>query len=168
MLKFFFDVPVYRLPEEKYYREMNEYIERNMFPGPVEHNDNMKEFYSREPEQEVSHRELFRVLFGGEWRYNEIIGYIRLHFLGNQIRGEYWGAKAKRQVRTRKKLFKNMTWKIAPEINIPNKADNEEIFKLILDYLTRCSRELRRRHIDTTILESIGRYVDWKSLLVDR
>ncbi|OGR26867.1 MAG: hypothetical protein A2139_03210 [Desulfobacca sp. RBG_16_60_12] len=168
MLKFFFDVPVYRVPEEKYYREMNEYIERNMFPGPAEHNDSMRVFYSREPEQEVSHREHLREQFGGAWNYNEIIGYIRLHFLGNQIRGEYWGVKAKRQVRTRKKIFKYMTWKIAPEINIPNKADNEEIFKLILDYLTRCSKELRGRHIDTTILKSIGQYVDWKSLLVDR
>ena len=40
--------------------------------------------------------------FGGAWKYNEIIGYIRLHFLGNQIRGEYWGVKAMCQVRTRR------------------------------------------------------------------
>ena len=147
---------------------MNEYIEQIMFPGSAEHNDNIKAFYSREPEQEVSFREHLRAKFGVAWNYNEIIVYIRLHFLGNQIRGEYWAVRAKRQVRTRKKLFTYITWKIAPEITIPNEADNEEVFKLILDYLTRCSKELKGRYIDTSIFQNIGRHVDWKSLLVDR
>ncbi len=151
MLKIFFDVPVYRLPEEKYYQEMNKYIERNMFPGSVEHNNNMRAFYSREPGHEVSFREHLSTKFGGAWNYNEIIGYIRLHFLGNQIRGEYWGIGAKHMVRTRKKLFKYMTWKIVPEINVPDEAHNEMILKLIFDYLTRCSKELKGRYIDTSI-----------------
>jgi hypothetical protein len=47
-IKVFFEVAVYRVPEEKYYREMNECVERNMFPGPAEHNDNMRAFHSKE------------------------------------------------------------------------------------------------------------------------
>ncbi len=167
MLKYFFDVPVYRLPEERYYEEMNEYIKRKMFPGPPEDDDIMKVFFSREPNREIGFRDQLRVKFGGAWIYNEIIGYIQLHFLGNQIRGEYWEVKTKRLVRTRKKLFEYRTWKIVPEINVPEKAENEEIFKLIIEYLSKCSKELKGKYIDKRILDRIGRHLDWKSLLAD-
>ena len=32
----------------------------------------------------------------GPWYFNEIIGYLRLHFLGSQVRGEYFGSKKKK------------------------------------------------------------------------
>src|SRR4030042_6250190 len=167
MLKYFCDVPVYRLPEERYYEEMNDYINRKMFPGPPEDDDMRKVFFSREHSQEIGFRDHLRDNFGGAWIFNEIIGYIRLHFLGNQIRGEYWGVKNKRIVKTRKKLFEYRTWKLVSEINVPGKADNEEIFKLIIEYLSKCSKELKGRYIDIRILNTIGRYIDWKALLAD-
>ncbi len=51
--------------------------------------------------------------YGGTWEFNEVIGHIKLHFLGNQIRGEYWKVNAKRIVKTRSKTLEYATHKLA-------------------------------------------------------
>jgi len=101
MLVFFFDVPVYRLGEDNYYSELNDYIQNRMYPsGYARENE---EFFIRNPDQKTQHENHIRETYGGAWNYNEIVGFIRLHFVGSQIRGEYWGVNAKRICRTRRK-----------------------------------------------------------------
>ena len=90
MVKIVLDVPVYRLPEAEYYRQREAYVNEAVHPG------SHAETYMRDHMSDV---------FGGCWSFNEIVGYIRLHFLGGQIRGEYFGVAAKRIVRTRRKRF---------------------------------------------------------------
>ncbi len=102
---FFHDVPVYRLSRDRYYKEMDQYIEKSMYRDPQNPDTTMKEFHERKPEMKIQFREHLRNSYGGAWNYNEIIGYIRLYFLGSQIRGEYWETKTKRKVRSRKKVF---------------------------------------------------------------
>jgi hypothetical protein len=162
---YFLDIPVYRLSEDRYYSEMHLFIDEKMYPGPPEHDEIMKRFHSRSPDQERSFREHLRAYYGGAWDYNEIIGYIQLHFLGTQIRGEYWQIKGKRIQRTRRKVFEWRTWKLAHEIDISTGASNSEIYALIREYLADCARELKGRHIDVRRLEAIGPYVDWRGLL---
>jgi hypothetical protein len=102
--------------------------------------------------------------FGGCWAYNEIIGYIKLHFLGSQIRGEYVGRRSARLYRNGKRQFEYITHKLAPEINIPYSASSERIFQIVRSYLDACKKELPRRHIDTELLETIGPFIDWRRL----
>jgi hypothetical protein len=108
------------------------------------------------------------LLYGGAWEYNEIIGYIQLHFLGSQIRGEYWQIKEKKIRGTRRKIFEYRTWKLAPEINIPSGASNSEIYALVRKYLNDCAKELKGRYIDVSRLEAIAPHVDWRGLLNSR
>ena len=162
--KYFYDVPVYRLSRERYYKDMDEYINKHMHSGSPSHIKMMEDFYRKEPAQKRASEDRLRKSYGGAWDYNEIIGYIRLYFFGTQIRGEYWGVNAKKIVRTRKKFFEYKTWKLAPEIDLHWEPNSSSIFLQIQKYLERCKKELKNRFIDTRNLEVIGPYVDWKSL----
>jgi len=162
--KYFYDVPVYRLSREKYYKGMNEYIKKQMESGSPRHIEIMKEFHMKEPNQRYAAEDSLRQFYGGSWEYNEIIGYIRLYFFGTQIRGEYWGVNSKRVVRTRKKVFEHKTWKLALEIDLHQAPDSSTIFLKIQKYLMSCQQELKGRYIDITHLMTIGPYVNWKAL----
>ncbi len=89
---------------------------------------------------------------------------MRLHFLGSQIRGEYFGVAKKRIVRTRTKVLESRTWKLAPEIAIPGASTSSDIFRLILEYVDRCRKELRGRYVDSELPETVGRHLDWRRL----
>lgn len=162
--KDFFDIPVYRLSEEENEQE---------WINSGENKTLQDEFYKKYPEKESRDRELLRAGFGGEWRYNEIIGYIRLYIYGTQIRGEYYVNKAKKQRRSRKKQFKFSTHKLASGESFSLKNKNNEIYKIILLYLDECEKELnkarksKKRYIDTSIFKRIGPYINWEMFFRD-
>lgn len=160
MQNHFFDIPVYRLKEEQYYAERDAYIQSTMYPSPMH-----KQFLDRNPEHKIRNQAYFEKKFGGAWCYNEIIGWIELYLLGSQIRGEFWQVDVKRIVRSRKKTFEWQTHKLAPEIEIPYKAKNTEIFDLINKYLLNCQKELKNRYLDTGKFSILGPHIDWRSLL---
>ena len=162
---YFLDIPVYRVSKDRYYSEMDSFIQNSMYPGPPGHDDELRQFHSRNPDQKTAFHEHLRQRYGGAWNYNEIIGYIELHFLGNQIRGEYWQVKAKRIQRTRHKVFEWRTHKLAPELDVPYEALNPQIYALVREYIADCAKELKGRYIDTSKLEVIGPHVDWQALL---
>ncbi|MGE6275342.1 hypothetical protein ACLHZY_06995 [Aeromonas media] len=108
---------------------------------------------------------ILRNSYGSVWDFNEIIGYIKLHFVGNQIRGEYWAVKARRIVKTRKKEFEYKTHKLAAEMSISRGLDNNEIFEVVTQYIDRCRKELKNRYIDDAQLKTIGEFVDWRKLM---
>ena len=168
MRRYFFDVPVYRLAEGSYYAERTAHVEREMYPTANADAEQIREFHKREPAHYIAARDHVEKAYGGMWRYNEIIGYIRLYFFGSQVRGEYIGIKAQRIVRTRKKLFEHQTHKLVPELTVPNEATSADIFRLIKAHLVECQRELPNRYFDTTLLDKIGPYVDWRGLYIAR
>lgn len=165
--KHFYDLPVYRLSRKRYYKDMDEYIKKNMYSGSPSHLKMMEDFYRKEPTRKREAEDRLRESYGGSWEYNEIIGYIRLYFLGTQIRGEYWGVNSKRIVRTRRKILEYKTWQLASEIDLHREADSFSIFSKIMEYLGRCQKELKGRYIDTGNFKTIGPFVDWKSLYED-
>ena len=64
------DIPVYRLPEEKYYKEMEIFVEKEKIKYRLhEENENYKDVII-----------LWRNQYGGPWEFNEIIGWIRYTF----------------------------------------------------------------------------------------
>lgn len=166
-IKYFFDVPVYRISPERYKRDMAIYLEDGMYGKSPNIDYQLKAFHEREPSMKRQFECHLINQYGGSWVYNEIIGWIQLHFLGTQIRGEYWAVDAKRITRTRKKIFEFKSWKLVPEHDVPDTATNTEIFGIIQNYLVECQKELKHRYIDTSRLELIGRYVDWRLLIGD-
>lgn len=143
---YFFELPVYRIEKQRYDSELTEYISKHRIaevPGWDAH----------------SYKE-----FGGAWRFNEIIGYIRLYFLGWQVRGEYFSVDAKRIVKTRKKQFVMKTEKLGAEVNMFRPTSSEEILAYVRKYVARCKQELPRRIVDDATFEAISPHIDWLAL----
>lgn len=163
--RYFFDIPVYRLSEDQYYRELSRHVENALFPASDPTSAAMRERDIAHPQENISMRAHLARKYGGCWLYNEIIGYIRLFFLGSQVRGEYFCISQKRLARTRHKVFEQKSLKLVPERDIPDITSNSTIFNAVLQYLADCRTELRRRHVDSSLLEEVGPYIDWRSLL---
>lgn len=158
---YFMDLPVYRLPPEKYQQQMEELLaaqiaEMERFPGYT---------VSRETRMAMSQHQYETF---GPWRFNEVIGYIRLFVLGTQIRGEYFSAEKKRNPLSRRKVFTFRTLKLAPEINLfpPHPNSNAEIFAAVVQYVEDCRGELAKtRFIDDSVLMTVGPHIDWRALV---
>lgn len=161
---YFYDLPVYRLPEKQYYEEREIYIEKALFNSGAPDEALRRQHEKLNPRVNDVFRGYLEGAYGGCWTYNEIIGYIRLHFLGTQVRGEYFSVARKRIVRTRTKTLEYRTHKLATEVNIDEPLGTNEVLAAILQYITRCEKELPKRFIDTTQFLHISAFVDWGSL----
>lgn len=156
-------IPVYRIQREAYYEQRGAFTEKIIFGGSDA--EFKREYCKVNPDYLSNYKDAIHAKYGGSWEYNEIIGFIKLHILGSQIRGEYWQDDKKRFVKSRSKQFKYVTHKLAPENSFYKEAPNIEIYQAICSYVDDCREELKNRYIDDSNLKNIGKYVDWKSLI---
>ena len=154
---YIFILPVYRVEEEKYYADLNEDFERLVSDGWDQ------EFRDKYYSLVQGWRNHHHASYGGAWNFNEIVGYIKLYFLGTQVRGEYWSTIPKRKVKTRKKQFEYKTHKLYVEIEIREKS-KEGILAAIEEYLEGCRRELKNRHIDRKEFDKLKNHIDWPAV----
>jgi hypothetical protein len=155
---FRFDVPVYRLDEATYYAARDAHVRGGIREGEA------VGFYQRHPERKFQDEERLRFTYGGAWRFNEIIAWIRVGFDGGDIIGEAWKVRAKRIVHTRRKLFECSLNNAGPPLPVPPDATNDEVFQLVLDYVDRVQRTCPKRFVDTTQLRIIGAHLDWNEI----
>ena len=160
----FFDIPVYRLSKEDYHAEFEKFLRKHEAGFDPQSAVLLERQKQDDPAHERCRRERLLDGFGGPWQFNEIVGYVRLHFLGSQVRGALWMVNKTRLVKTRKKQLCFRTDKVAPELDIPLHATNENIFQTIMRYVERAKAELRPRFLDTSVLERIGGFVNWKAM----
>jgi hypothetical protein len=161
MLRSFFDLPIYRLTEEEYSQQHDQFVEEFIDRSGGR---------DRDPEivrqiEYYAHRK-----FGGQWIYNEIVGFIRLYFDGHQVLGAYFRTGAKRVTKTRNKTFEWVSHKLAPEVSLPFEPNrqfdptSEEILNAVLKYIDRCKKELPKRYIDDSQFIRVAAFLDWKLL----
>jgi hypothetical protein len=62
---FFFDVPVYRLPKEKYYAERESYIEKQMYGTDPNEIALRKALYERNKDSAILFRDYLEKTYGG-------------------------------------------------------------------------------------------------------
>ncbi|MEM0907031.1 MAG: hypothetical protein AAGJ94_06685 [Pseudomonadota bacterium] len=154
---YFFDLPVYRLNRHRYFAQLDHMLQRQYTSTRYGPSEEMKQWYKEHQFDRF-----------GCWQYNEIVAYIRLHFVGNQIRGEYFSAEKKRSRLSRSKLFVFRDWKLAPEISLGEYSclDNASIWAKIQEYIERCREELAKgRVIDDEMLHRLGPNINWKALV---
>ena len=161
---YFFDLPVYRLPRDKYYAAREAYVDSIVYQIGTPSEAFMRQREKDDPGFFITIRDHLIKKYGGCWRFNEIIGYVRLHFLGGQIRGEYFAVDAKRVVRTRKKTLEYKSHKLAPEVDIETPYGKPEILTAVRRYIEDCKAELPDRSIDTENFETLAPHVDWVAL----
>jgi len=162
---FFADLPIYRLPRDQYYESRAQYVDRFMYSNDEAFRAERMAFYERHGDEKISTIDRLQKEYGGPWNFNETVGYVRLHFLGSQVRGELWMVKVSRMVRTRKKMILFRSHKIVSEVFIPGEATSGVIWQKVLEYVERARSELAPRYLDSSLLEAIGVHVDWRSLL---
>jgi len=162
--RYFFDLPVYRLPRDEYYAARDAHIENSIFRPGTPEEPFLRQQEKSNPHRNDAFRDHLQRTYGGCWEFNEIIGYIRLHFLGSQVRGEYFAVAKKRIVRTRTKTLEYRTWKLAPEVEIEPPYGSVEILNAVQKYIRDCKKEIPARHIDTVQFDRLAKHVDWESL----
>ena len=74
--------------------------------------------------------------------------------------------RAKQIRRTRRKIFEWRTWKLAPELDVPDHATDDAICELIRQYLTDCTKELKGRYLDTSRFDATASYIRWRDFWV--
>ncbi len=158
---YFFEIPIYRCSPEQFRDEQdsikNSIIEKDKV-----------EYYSNE-----TANTLYR-LKSYPFDYNETIGWIRLYYLGTQIRGDYYFEKSptppyslkKRITRGIRKKRYEYSGK-AFEINVKYEWTNTEIFNALLKKLKDTNKReqpFKKRFFDLSYLENIGHHVNWKNM----
>ena len=164
--KYFYDIPVYRIPEDRYYRERDAYIDSVLFPPNSASSPMLRQREQEQPNINARMREHLAESYGGCWLFNEIVGYLRLYFLGTQVRGEYYAPNRKRIVRSRTRVLDFQTWKLAPEVDIPLPITSVGVLEAVREYIKDCKRELPKRFIDDTLFEATCDHTDWKAVLI--
>lgn len=156
----FFDLPVYRLTREAYSGDWEAKVQRPRANDPPGLDPALVDRFDQQT-RHIRHQS-----YGG-WEYNEIVGYIRLHLLGSQIRGAYVSAEKQRTVLTRRKVFLPRSHKLGGELTLPSRrtATNVDLWEAVQQYVARCGRELTKgRYIDDRLLMTIGPHLDWRGL----
>lgn len=143
-----FEIPAYRLGENSYYEKMSSHV-----------------FLTNQDKDYPIDEGYLRKQFGGDWRYNEIIGFLRFYRYGqNQIRCEYWETDAKKKVRTRKKQFVQISDSYCREPFSPT-ASNAELANVMKSAVEHCEQRLKKRILDRELFDATVDLIDWKALL---
>ena len=163
--RYIFDLPVYRLTQEQREAEGIRYAMQKVFPAGTLHGNLFRQQAEDNPaEYQRKLTQTIHSLHRGDWMFNEIVGYIRLHFVGTQVRGEYYAPSRKRISRSKTRDFQFQTWKLAPEVEIDQPITTASIANAIDLYIAACRKEIKHRHIDASIFHSLSPHVDWLQL----
>ena len=154
--KYFFEMPVYRCSFEDYSAEIQAL--------EAEHVQNYGIF-----ENIWLTPRLYNYRKAGAWRFNQIIGYLRLFvdFGNDVIKAEYWRIEQKRipPIQGKKKFV--YPGGNAIEIWFLRNETSEEIYARLCEGLEAVQNEKRfkRRYIDLGPFYEIGPYIDWRSFM---
>ena len=156
---YLFDIPIYWCREDEFNVEDDERLKKHL-------NDfETQTGYPLTDNLRMSLTDGFWRRYIAPWRFNQIVGWVRLYKLGTQLRGELWFMNAKRSGRqvSRKqfsdkgKAFELHTW---PE------QTSKEIFESICKELRAFEKGSKRRMLlDSSCFERLGQFTDWRRLM---
>ena len=160
---FFFEIPIYRCDQNQHSKEMENDKEKYIatrFQFAQEIPQNIYEGIRTNAENE------FNINHWYSWRYNEIIGWIRFYANGTRILGELWLVKKRVSKNLINKRFRYVEMKFI-ELCLDGNESSINIYEKITNEIIQLSKKrfLRKRYIDTEVLQTIGPFIDWRHLL---
>lgn len=167
MKKYFFEISVYRISEAAYRKQMDNYLRRNLQTYDGVRNSFLQSRKAREIHPNEMLAGIYSKEYGGPWRYNEIIGYLRLYLFGNQIRVEYWQVQAKRIVKSRKKLFGRKSPKVVDEVTVKDVTSNNKIKEAVEAAVKSCEVKFRERCLDLHYFNAVKDHVNWVNFIAN-
>lgn len=150
---FFFEIPIYRCTFEKHSEDMEKKYQEFASKCYMIDKKDIDYFFSQ-----------LNICY--PWKYNEIIGYLNLYILGNQLRIDYWKVNKKRYnkgITLKKYKFVGK----ALEAVIPEKLNSIEIMNFInTELLNLSNAEFKKYHFDLETFTNISNFVNWKELII--
>lgn len=156
----FFEIAIYRVAEERFQRQ----FEAAWTKTKVGIDAN---YEGAAPQDRLAYfKDYVWRDFGMPWRYNQVIGWIRLYVLGNQIRGELWRHQAKRYQRNIARRRYECEGK-AFELYVYPEDSNKAIAERLREELLSFQNELGngRFVLDLQCFDSLAPSIDWHLLL---
>lgn len=156
----FFEIAVYRVAEEEFQRQ----FEAAWAKKKVGIDAN---YEGAAPQDRLAYfKDYFWRDFGMPWRYNQVIGWIRLYVLGNQLRGELWLHQAKRYQRVMGRRCYQSEGK-AFELSVYPEDGNETIVSKLREELLAFQKEFGRGRyvLDLECFDALAPVIDWHHLL---
>jgi len=157
---YFFSVPIYIKSENRYFEDRKNFIEQklNTYKDYGVKIDNRKEVMADQLARE----------YGGGWRYNQIVGYVKLYFYGDQVRGDLYYQRGQRIRRVRRNRIEYKFTNILTGYPIKITCSSKDIFEIIMKSLDEVQNKdyLRDRFVDVSDLKVIGPHINWKDLFL--
>ena len=153
--KILFVLSIYRVSKPEYYKSFHEYY-------------NSKKLTNKDEDIERQLNSSLKYEYGGDWEYNEIIGYLEFYKIGNDIRCAYYKVIAKKIVRTRTKKFKIVQDTLS-KITVSKSFSNEKLISEISELVNTCvsKKEFNRRFIQREIFDNMIDCINWKKYLFE-
>lgn len=152
-----FEVPIYRCSLDEHTKFIDREREQYMAyigADPV-----------KTPESHASAIRAFEAERWYSWRYNEVVGWVRVYALGSQVRGELWFVSAKRLLPRGQNRFvyQGKAFELHPDLTLSDEAIASEV----IDEFRALQREraFHRRYIDFECLARVAPFVRWRELL---
>lgn len=154
-----FEIPIYRCPISKHTEELE--ARRSAWMA-LSHSSGNPSFASESfatPERYWEYHRWY------PWRYNEIIGWLRLLRFGTQIQGELWFSSAKRigPQPTKPMFFQGKAF----EVEFDSRQTNPEIFsrlKLSIELFQK-TKAMRGRFLDLECFSALSPSISWRHIM---
>ena len=154
--KILFELPVYRVSKAKYNNEYQKFYKKRKTP-------------CFDPLREEKVNSALCKTYGGDWEYNDIVGYLKFHKFGNDIRCAYYKGYNKKAVRNGKRSFEIVDDSIL-KITINKSYQNNQIIKEVKEIIKSCKAmdEFKNRFIDTKAFDNMVNFIDWQKYLFSK
>jgi hypothetical protein len=162
-ITYLFDIPIYWCGEDTF----NAKYDAKLHTDEDREKKNLRaqglEYEPSEHLRRLSHSILWEKSMG-PWRFNQVVGWVRVYRDGDMLKGEYWSIKANRvgwQLRKKQLVPQGKAFEIWPG----SRETSAQIFNRMHQRLRTFETELRGRVIDFESFENLGRFVDWRRLI---
>ena len=156
---YLFEIPFYWRREDKFNEEYDRDLANHLAAFEKQTGYPLKENLRMSLEDSFGRRYI------APWRFNQVIGWVRLYKLGTQLRGEAWFMNAKRAGRQVSKKQFSMHGK-AFELRVWPEQTSTQIFEAIVEDLRQFEKgSARRIYLDLECFENLGSFVDWRTLM---
>lgn len=153
------DIPIYRTPRKAFEREIN-----NRYHARIQE---IRAINRAEPSDDIKMNIQERITkeYGGPWRFNQIIGWLRIYALGTQLRGESWLTTAKRI--TRNPSHKQIAWNgNAFEFTTSMNDTSAQIRNELMEEVKSFASSLKsHRYLDLPQFEMLSLHINWKKIM---
>jgi hypothetical protein len=156
------EIPIYRIPRDAFYsqfeRDRNRHLDRKRKLGGIQP--------SQLPNWEIGVSDRFSESYGAPWRYNQVVGWLRLFRLGIQLRADIWLTQAKRY--SRRMAYKRLLL-VGKGFEIwvgPSDSDADIVARLRTEFedIERSYRS-KRFVLDLECFNNLAPYVQWHELM---